>query len=175
MIFRVKINKKIEEWRDNVKKYIIYLFERVDREQDENKLTLLFDCTDGGLSNVDTDLLLFLISLIRNYYPMILNAVLVYELPWILDFVLKLVNSWLPQDQRGLIDPITKKELNDNIASDQLPDFLGGTCDLPYKIVPKDAPSAHHLAQQLSISKSAADKLTKHLKPYIMSSDLTIK
>ena len=165
----------MKEWVDVVKKYIIYLFEKVDREQDENKLTLLFDCTDAGISNVDIDLLLLILSLVRNYYPMIINAVLVYELPWILNYVLKLVHSWLPQDHREMIDPIIKKELFDNIASDQLPDFLGGTCDLPYKTVPKDVLSAHDLAQQLSIEKSAADKLTKHLKPYIMSDDLVIK
>ena len=167
MIFRVKINKKIKEWIDICKKFIIYLFERVDREQDENKLTLIFDCAGGGLSNVDTDLLSFIISLLRNYYPMILNTVLVHELPWILNFVLKLVHSWLPQDQRELIDPITKKELNDYVDPDQLPDFLDGTCDLPYKTAPKDVSCAHDLAEQLSIGKSAADKLTKHLEPYI--------
>ena len=171
----MKINKKIEEWRDNFKKYIIYLFELVDRSQNENKLTLLFDCTDAGISNVDIDLLLFILSLIRNYYPMIINAVLVYQLPWILNYVLKLVYSWLPQDHREMIHLMTKKELFDNVASDELPDFLGGTCDLPYKTVPKDVLSAHDLAEQLSISKSAADKLTKHLEPYIMSNDLVIK
>ena len=167
MIFRVKINKKIKEWVETCKKFIIYLFELVDREQDKNRLTLIFDCTGGGLSNVDTDLLSFIISLLRNYYPMILNTVLVCELPWILNFVLKLVHSWLPQDQRELIHPITKKELNDFVDSDQLPDFLGGTCDLPYKTAPKDVPSAHDLAEKLSIGKSAVDKLTKHLESYI--------
>ena len=167
MIFRVKINKKIKEWIDICKKFIIYLFERVDREQDENKLTLIFDCAGSGLNNVNTDLLSFIILLLGNYYPMILNTSLVYELPWILNFVLKLVHSWLPEDQRELSNPITKKELNDYVDPDQLPDFLGGTCNLPYKTVPKDVLSAHDLAKQLSISKSAADKLTKHLEPYI--------
>ena len=175
MIFRVKINKKIKEWVDIVKKYIIYMFERVDREKDENRLTLLFDCTDAGISNVDIDLLFFILSLVRNYYPMILNGALVYQLPWILNYVLKLVYSWLPQDHREMIHLITKKELFDNIASDELPDFLGGTCDLPYKTAPIGVLSAHDLAEQLSISKSAADKLTKHLEPYIMSNDLVIK
>ena len=59
-------------------------------------------------------------------------------------------------------------ELNDYIDFDELPDFLDGTCDLPYKTVPKDVPSAHDLAEQLSIGKSAAHKLIKHLEPYII-------
>ena len=171
MIFRVKMNKKLKEWTEIAKKFIIYLFEKVDREQDENKLTLLFDCTDGGISNVDIDSLLLILSLARNYYPMLLNAVLVYELPWILNYVLKLVGSWLPQNHRGIIHPINKKELYENIDYDQLPDFLSGTCDLPYKTVPKDVLSAHDLAEKLSIRKSAADKLVRHLEPYIMSNN----
>ena len=59
-------------------------------------------------------------------------------------------------------------EMNDYVDFDELPDFLDGTCDLPYKTVPKDVPSAHDLAEQLSIGKSAADKLIKHLEWYIM-------
>lgn len=168
----MKINKKIKEWMDITKKFIIYLFELADREQDENKLTLLFDCTDGGISNVDIDLLLFILSLIRNYYPMLLNAVLVYQLPWVLNYVLKLVNSWLPQSHREIIHPITKKQLYENVHLDQLPDFLGGTCEMPYKTVPKEVLSADDLAKKLSLGKSAADKLVRHLEPYIMSSHL---
>ena len=169
MIFRVRINKKIKEWIELGKKYMIYLFELVNREQDKNKLTLIFDCTDAEIGNVDTDLLMFIISLLRNYYPMILNTVLVYRLPSVLNHVLKLVHSWLPKDHQKLIHPINKKGLNDYVDPDELPDFLGGTCDLPYKTAPIGVLSAHDLAEQLSISKSAADKLTKHLEPYIMS------
>ena len=154
---------------------MIYLFELVNREQEKNKLTLIFDCIDAEMSNVDTDLLMFIISLLRNYYPMILNTVLVYELPSILNYVLKLVHSWLPQDHQKLIDPINKKGFNDYVDPDELPDFLGGTCDLPYKTVPKDVLSADDLVEQLSIIKSAADKLTKHLEPYIMSNSIFFK
>ena len=168
LILRVKVNKKVKEWNEELKKFIIYLIELVDREQDENKLTLIFDCAGAGLSNVDTDLLSFIISLLRNYYPMLLSSVLVHELPWVLNFVLKLVQSWLPQHQNDMIHPITKKELNDYIDPDQLPDFLDGTCDLPYKVVPKDVLPAAELAKQLTISKSACDKLIKHLEPYLM-------
>ena len=158
MIFRVKLSKKLKECLELTKKFIVDLFEIVDREKDNNKLTLIFDCTDAELSNVDNDLLMFIISLLRNYYPIILNTVLVYELPSILNYVLKLVHSWLPEDHQKCIDVITKKELNDYVEVDQLPDFLDGTCHLPYTIVPKNVLSAHDLAKQLSISKSA-DKL----------------
>ena len=166
--------KKIKEWVEVFKKFIIYLLELVDREQDDNRLTLIFDCAGSGLNKVDANFLSFVISVLRNY-PMLLSTVLVYELPWILNVVLKLIHSWLPQDLRELIHPITKKELNDYVDPDQLPDFLDGSCDLPYKTVPKDAPSAHDLAEKLSMDKSAADKLTKFLEPFIMSSDLVIK
>ena len=160
---------------DIVKKFIIYQFERVDREKDENKLTLLFDCTNGGINNVNIDLLLLILSLVRNYYPMLLNAVLVYELPWVLNYVLKLVNSWLPQNHREIIHLINKKELHENVDVDQLPDFLGGKCSMPYTIVPKEVASAHDLAKKLSLGKSAADKLVRHLEPYITSSSLAVK
>lgn len=161
----MKINKKIKEWNEVCKKYIIYLFERVDREQE--KLTLFFDCSNSGLFNVDTELLWFIISLLKNYYPMMLHTILVYELPWVLNFVFKLLHSWLPHDQRQLLHPITKKDVHDFVSPDQLPDFLNGTSDLPYKSTPKHVQYAIDLAPQLSIGKSAAEQLTQQYQPYM--------
>ena len=173
MIIRVKIIKKIDEWMPLVKKFTIYLFEQVFREQEDCKITLLSDCTDAGISNVDLDLFYFAKSLL-NYYPMILNSILVNELPSVLGYILKLINSFLPQNINELINIITKIELNDFVDSNQLPDFLDGTCDLPYKDVPNQVLPAYDLAQQLDISKSATDQLIEHLESFISSDQISI-
>lgn len=173
MIFRVKIIKKINEWMPLVKKFIIYLFEQVYREQNDCKITMLGDCTDAGISNVDLDLLIFTKSLI-NYYPMILNAILVNELPSILSYILKLIHSFLPQNINESIDPITKIELNDYVDPNELPDFLDGTCNLPYREVPNQVLPAYDLAKKLEISKSATDQLIKHLESFILSDQISI-
>lgn len=153
-----KTNKKIDEWIQVYKKFIIYQLELVQREKDENKLTIIFDCSNMGLSNVDIDMMMFMMSLFRNYYPMFIHKILIHQLSWVLNFVLKLINSLLRHEQSELLDLINKNELND---------FLNGTSNLPYKTSPKNVKYAHDLAPQLSIIKSAADKLTRHLQQYI--------
>lgn len=174
MISRVKINKKIKEWISLFKKFIIYQLEQVFRESDDCKIIVIGDCTDAGISNVDMDLTFFTISILRNYYPMILKSILVYELPWVLNYVVKLVYSLLAEDFKQLIHLIKKKELNNYIDQNQLPDFLDGTCELSYKTAPKGVQSARVLGHQLKISESAIDKLIKHLEPYILGDQTTI-
>ena len=87
---------------------------------------------------------------------------------------MKFVHSFVPEDFKQSIYIINKKELNNYIDPNQLPNFLDGTCELSYKAAPQDVSSAHVLAEQLKISKSAADKLTKHLQPHILDHQITI-
>ena len=141
---------------------------------DDCKITLISDCTDAGISNIDMDLVFFMISLLKNYYPIILKSILVCQLPWTLNYVMKFVYSFVPEDFKQLIHIINKKELNNYIDPNQLPNFLDGTCELSYKAAPQGVSSAHVLAEQLKISKSAADKLTKHLQPHILDHQITI-
>jgi hypothetical protein len=120
----VKNFKKGEYPIEDVKKYMAFLLDRVDRETRGDGWALCFDCTDAGLSNVDMDMLKFVVQALTNYFVENCRYVLIYEMPWILSSIWKIVKSWLPQEQRDSVKFATKKDLSNFIEESQLPDFI---------------------------------------------------
>lgn len=121
---RVKLFKKGEYPIEETKKYLAFLLDRVDRETRGDGWALCFDCTDAGLSNVDMELLKFVVQALSSYFVENCRYVLTYEMPWILSSIWKIVKTWLPQDQRDAVKFANKKELSNFIEESQLPDFL---------------------------------------------------
>ena len=121
---RVKHFKKGEYPIEDVKKYLAFLLDRVDRETRGDGWALCFDCTDAGLSNVDMDLLKFVVQALTSYFVENCRYVLIYEMPWILSSIWKIVKTWLPQDQRDAVKFANKKEMANFIEDSQLPDFI---------------------------------------------------
>lgn len=121
---RVKLFKKGEHPIEDVKKYLAFLLDRVDRETRGDGWALCFDCTDAGISNVDMELLKFVVQALTNYFVENCRYVLIYEMPWILSSIWKIVKSWLPQDQRDAVKFAGKKELSSFIEDSQVPDFM---------------------------------------------------
>lgn len=121
---RVKLFKKGEYPIEDVKKYLAFLLDRVDRETKGDGWALCFDCTDAGISNVDMELLKFVVQALTNYFVENCRYVLIYEMPWILSSIWKIVKSWLPQEQRDAVKFCNKKELSNFIENSQVPDFM---------------------------------------------------
>lgn len=121
---RVKLFKKGEYPIEDVKKYMAFLLDRVDRETRGDGWALCFDCTDAGLSNVDMDLLKFVVAALTNYFVENCRYVLIYEMPWILSSIWKIVKAWLPEDQRDAVKFANKKELSNFVVDSELPDFI---------------------------------------------------
>jgi len=109
----------------------------------------------------------FIISLVRDYYPKLVPAIIAYELPWILQYVVKLVKSWLPEEQKKTIYMATKKDINNFVANDQLPAFMGGTCAQPIGLVPNGVQTAQELAPNYGIKKKSVDELLNLLNKYL--------
>jgi len=153
-----------------LKKYIVSLIEKEDLRyaaNENNGVCIVFDCNGAGITNVDIDLLSFIVSTLRDYYPTLLKSVLVNELPWVLQYVFKLVQTWLPKEHQKLIHLISKKDINDYVTDEELPDFMGGTNQLSYRSLPKNAPTAQEIGDKMGLKKSAVDKLINHCEPYI--------
>lgn len=121
---RVKLFKKGEYPIDDVKKYLAFLLDRIDRETRGDGWALCFDCTDAGISNVDMELLKFVVQALTNYFVENCRYVLIYEMPWILSSIWKIVKSWLPQEQRDAVKFANKKELGSFVEESQVPDFM---------------------------------------------------
>lgn len=121
---RVKLFKKGEHPIEDVKKYMAFLLDRVDRETRGDGWALCFDCVDAGISNVDMDLLKFVVQALTIYFVENCRYVLIYEMPWILSSIWKIVKSWLPAEQRDAVKFASKKELSSFIEEAELPDFM---------------------------------------------------
>jgi len=170
IVFRVKNNKKIKFWSDMLKKYIVYLIEKESlrfADHLNQGVCVVFDCNGAGISNVDIDLLSFIVQTFRDYYPTLLESVVIYELPFILKYVFQLVQSWLPKEHRELLHLVTKDDIHQYIANEELPDFMDGTNPLSYRSCPKSAPTAQELGNSLGISQKETDKLVKHVESFI--------
>ena len=62
--------------------------------------------------------------------------VLVYDLPWILSAVQKLIFTWIPDEAKKQIFFKTKKTIHRMIPCSNLPDYMGGRCHLDYRQPP---------------------------------------
>jgi hypothetical protein len=164
---RIKLHKKIPELELALKQYVVYIMNKVDVEVDGKGMAIVFDCKDAGVGNVDMDMLWFLISSMNKYYPKGLSYILVYELPWILNAVWKIAKGWIPEEQRKLIKFANKTEIDNYVDTENLPDFLGGTCDKDYRVVPKGCPSAEELATRRGLSAKEIERIGKIFEPYL--------
>ena len=87
-------------------------------------VTLVIDCSNIGVSNVDMDMLKFIVTSFSKYYPKLFDAIIIHQLPFLLQYIFKLIQTWLPEDDRKFFHMTNKKTLTDFIDQSQLPSFL---------------------------------------------------
>lgn len=63
---------------------ILTLFFLSFREEKGEWITVFFDMCDTGMKNMDMEFIQYMINLFKNYYPWILNYIIVFEMPWLL-------------------------------------------------------------------------------------------
>lgn len=150
-----------------LKKYFAYLCERLDRRPgDDNRITVIFDTNGAGVTNVDIDLLRYIVDTL-HYFPGATEAVLIYELPFLLGWVLKLAKTWLAKDKQERLHVVSKKDIGQFVDVDQLPDFMNGANAESYRVVPKGVLGAAELAPKYDIKPADAHALVAHCAPWI--------
>ena len=85
LVFSVFKHVKGSEKMEDMKKFFVYMLERLDREEQGQQITLVFDCRTAGLRNMDMEFIQFIIGTLKEYYPVPLNYILVLEMPWVLN------------------------------------------------------------------------------------------
>ena len=110
-------------------------------------------------------MLQFIVNTFSTYYPKLFDGILVHELPFLLQYVFKLVQSWLPEDDRKFFHLTSKKNLNEFVSKEQLPKFMGGTNSDPFQTVPKDVVTAEEFVKRVGLKPKDAEKL-KFLHSY---------
>lgn len=84
-IYRSRLYTRGSRNLNDMKRMFLYWLERLIREANDDYITIMFELTDAGLSNVDMEYTKYIIGTLKNYYPLSLNYILVYDLPWILN------------------------------------------------------------------------------------------
>jgi len=105
---------------EETKKLFIYYLEKIDRETNGGKLSLVFECKGCGVSNVDMDLIAYMIKCLEEYFPYNLNHILIMDMPWILTAAWKIIKGWLPPAGVKLIKFVSKSNLKEYIPEQNL-------------------------------------------------------
>ncbi|XP_053211523.1 motile sperm domain-containing protein 2-like [Panonychus citri] len=170
LYIRGKIHRKIDQLEDKIKHYLVNMIETIDsvREERESWLIIL-DASDANFFNTDLDMIMFLFSTLRTRYPRGVGQCLLYGLPWLLGAFANMVISFLPSDSVAKIKFGGKKELLELIDENNLPDWLGGSCKVNYRRVPRSAVSCYDMAEtEFKLTKQEVDKIIKPFTQYIM-------
>ena len=96
LVFCVFKHVKGTEKMEDMKKFFVYMLERLYREEKGEQITLLFDCRSAGLRNMDMEFVQFIIGTLKEYYPDPLNYILVLEMPWVLNAAFKIIKVNTP-------------------------------------------------------------------------------
>jgi len=133
LVLTFKKHKKGEESMDDMKRLFLYYMERIDRQTGGGKMSLMFDCAGCGLGNLDMELIQYMIKVFTDYYPDVLNYILVFEMPWLLNAAWKIIKGWMPAAGVKKIKMLTKSNLHEFVAPDQALVAWGGKDSWEYK------------------------------------------
>ncbi|XP_041983932.1 motile sperm domain-containing protein 2-like [Aricia agestis] len=183
ILFIMKSKKFVKGQKDMdaLKKVIIYWFERLEREEDGKKMTLFFDMDGCGLSNMDVDIIMYMITLLKNYYPNFVNYIIVFELPWILSAGFKIVKGILPARAVEKLRTINKDKLKDLVAPEQALVSWGGKDDYVFKFISEGQTKSQESKLDTDyspgemVSLSPSKVLTFKTEKDVISAHLTIK
>ncbi|XP_041358108.1 motile sperm domain-containing protein 2-like isoform X2 [Gigantopelta aegis] len=170
LYFRVKEHKRGEQPTEKVKQFVAYWLESAFKEKPHEKIVVLFDMASTGLSNLDMDLIKFVITSFKLYYPTLLAYLLVYEMPWVLSAAWKVIKSWLNTDAQSRLKFVTKSDIQEYINKDQLMEHMGGTDTFKYKYIPPEERESGKKKvtfadQTPAVFRSFSENLNEECKP----------
>ncbi|CAH2000838.1 unnamed protein product [Acanthoscelides obtectus] len=152
LVFKCKKHTKGAIKMEELQKCIIYWFERLERMVQGKMITLFFDMEGCGLSNMDMELIKYLIGLFKEYYPYFLNYILIFEMPWILSTAFKVIKSWLPPKAVEKIKFVSTKDISSYVPVEHALTCWGGNSTYEFKFVPESVPEP---AEKTSVSSVA--------------------
>ncbi|XP_028992515.1 motile sperm domain-containing protein 2 isoform X2 [Betta splendens] len=134
--FNVRLHVKDAKTAMDKKKYVAFWLERYAKKEPGLPLTVMFDMTDSGISNIDMDFVKYVINCFKVYYPKFLSKMIIVEMPWIMNAAWKIVKSWLGPEAISKLKFASKSEVQTFIGSEYLPPHLGGTDPFKYSYPP---------------------------------------
>lgn len=170
---RVKLHKPLTEFNPLIKKFLVLMMEKAEEEirAGSNGFALIYDCEGGSIFNNNMDLLSFLITTFFENYPCSLKYIGLVDLPWVLCAIYNICKNLLPETYRKLFVLLDRKSIHDHIGTSYLPNYLGGKCNIPYRMCPIGCLSLEKIAENESIKSSTMIKFKNHYGKLIDSFD----
>ncbi|XP_062862297.1 motile sperm domain-containing protein 2 isoform X2 [Trichomycterus rosablanca] len=134
--FKVKLHVKDAKTIVDKKRYVALWLERYAKREPGMPLTVVFDMTESGLSNIDMDFVRYIITCFKVYYPKFLSKMILYEMPWIMNAAWKIIKSWLGPEAISKLKFSSKSEIQTYINPEHLPPHMGGTDQFKYSYPP---------------------------------------
>lgn len=211
LYLRVKSHVKNtdEKLAELLKKFLLVLIDEIDALAGrEHGYNLFLDLCGMGWSNLDLDMVHYMVTISRYRYPEGCKHCFVHGLPWFLNLIVKNIVAALPSDTSRKVkfvtgsahselplDKVTSNfsktvtDLNNNasesteeseknpakplpleefIARENLPSFLGGTATLNYRLAPRNAILFPKVCEVLfNYDKEKTEKILMPLKKVI--------
>ena len=82
---------------------------------------------DAGFSNLDMELLRFVVTMLQNFYPKLPEVIIPYQMPFLFKAAWNVIKGWLDADALALIKFCGHKEVVAYIDPDQLPECMHGS------------------------------------------------
>jgi len=141
-IFKAKNTVKGTYKAEDLQRVLVYWFDRLEKQTKGDKITIFFEMTGAGLSNFDLEFVQYLISLFRDYYPDLLNYIIVFEMSWILNAAWKIVKQMMPAKAVSLIKFSGRSDLKELVpVCEQLVEW-GGEKSYHFVFEPEFLPAA---------------------------------
>uniref|UniRef100_A0A3B4TFK6 Motile sperm domain containing 2 n=1 Tax=Seriola dumerili TaxID=41447 RepID=A0A3B4TFK6_SERDU len=134
--FKVKLHIKDAKTILDKKKYVAFWLERYAKKEPGMPLTVVFDMSESGLSNIDMEFVKYIINCFKVYYPKFLSKMIIVDMPWIMNAAWKIVKSWLGPEAISKLKFASKSEVQTFIGPEYLPPHMGGTDPFKYSYPP---------------------------------------
>eukprot|EP00088_Acartia_fossae_P070015 TRINITY_DN9268_c0_g1_i2.p1 TRINITY_DN9268_c0_g1~~TRINITY_DN9268_c0_g1_i2.p1 ORF type:complete len:548 (+),score=161.37 TRINITY_DN9268_c0_g1_i2:124-1767(+) len=137
LVFSVGTHEKGKDNMNELKRFFVYYLERLEREENGDLITIMFDCRNAGLKNMDMEFIQFIIGVFKDYYPDMLNYILVFEMPWVLNAAWKVIKAWLPAAAVKKIKFLNKSNISEYVDDDNKRECWGGNDPWEYTFEPE--------------------------------------
>ncbi|XP_038056030.1 motile sperm domain-containing protein 2-like [Patiria miniata] len=125
--FKICKYKKDPSRTNIVKQFMAFWLNKMESEAMGEDVVILMDMTNAGLSNLDMDVVKFMITCFELYFPALVGIMLVHDMHWVLNAIWKIIEKLLSAESREHIKFVRGPGILELIAPDQLPPYMGGT------------------------------------------------
>lgn len=169
---RLKYYRKLPQFEVLIKRGIMYFAEKLDLEYEQglcNGVCLVLDAQDFSVTNLDMDLLQFIAKQVPTSYSGLMRSALVYEISFLLSYLLKVVEAWMPTstdkagNKRKFFHSINKKNIKEFIDDDQRPDFMDGSRAVNKVVPPTTVPFEQMVRGVPGIDEPSVKKIQEYL------------